>query len=223
LFLIVQQIEKKYPVYTRGEDDSVPTYSFSTRSQQKPALEFIKAIYRVLSLDKAIEDEAYKLRRNMLKLIGIGEFSWEAEWRDPCVSLVLPEVICKVCNECRDIDLCKDPNVDVSKELPCWRCPTCKTDYDTADMEMSLVDVVNRKLMAYVLQDLQCKKCQQVKDNNITTRCPCAGELKTIVDTEQTAARLRTFKELAQYFGMPLLLQNVEWILQMSPHLNSVV
>jgi len=49
-----------------------------------------------------------KLRRNLLRLIGVGDFSDQAEWIDPCLSWTLPEVICKSCNHCRDIDLCKD-------------------------------------------------------------------------------------------------------------------
>ena len=36
-----------------------------------------------------------KLKRNLLRLIGTGEFSDAAEWKDPCLSFVLPEVCCK--------------------------------------------------------------------------------------------------------------------------------
>ena len=43
-------------------------------------------------MDDAIQESANKLRRNLLKLIGVGEFSPSAEWRDPCISFVLPEV-----------------------------------------------------------------------------------------------------------------------------------
>lgn len=74
----------------------------------KPALEFVKAICHVLSLDPALEDIIASLKRSMLKLIGVGEFSEEAMWKDPSVSYVLPGVICKTCNHCRDVDLGKD-------------------------------------------------------------------------------------------------------------------
>jgi hypothetical protein len=47
--------------------------------------------------------------------------------------------------------------------------------------------------------------------------CPCAGELKTIIDVQQTMARMKAYKGIATHFGMPLLLQNVEWILKMNP------
>ena len=48
-------------------------------------------------------------RRDLLKLIGVREFAEEAVFRDPCCSFVLAEVICEACNNCRDIDLCRDP------------------------------------------------------------------------------------------------------------------
>ena len=59
-------------------------------------------------MDKAIEEEVLRLKCNLLRLIGIGQFSDEAEWKDPCMSFILPEVACLECNHIRDIDLCKD-------------------------------------------------------------------------------------------------------------------
>lgn len=51
-----------------------------------------------------------KLNRDLLRLVDVGEFSEEAQFRDPCRSYVLPEVICRSCNFCRDLDLCKEPS-----------------------------------------------------------------------------------------------------------------
>lgn len=82
----------------------------------KPALEFVKSICHVLSLDPSIEDTVSSLRRSMLKLIGVGEFSEEAVWRDLSVSYVLPGLICKNCNHCRDVDLDKDHHQNVQDD-----------------------------------------------------------------------------------------------------------
>jgi DNA polymerase epsilon subunit 1 len=49
------------------------------------------------------------MKRDLLRLIGVGEFSDSADFRDPCLSYVLPEVICKHCNNVRNLDLCRDP------------------------------------------------------------------------------------------------------------------
>ena len=47
---------------------------------------------QVLSLDSNISLQVTKLRRDLLKLIGMGEFAPEANFTDPCLSYVLPEV-----------------------------------------------------------------------------------------------------------------------------------
>ena len=69
-------------------------------------------------------------------------------------------MICKQCNHCRDIDLCKDPHQsqlsDVDK-TPVWVCASanCGAAYDTAEIEHQLVDALQRKSMGFTLQDLQ--------------------------------------------------------------------
>lgn len=45
---------------------------------------------------------------------------------------------------------------------PAWQCPLCSTSYDNQEIEHLLLDILNRKTMAYMLQDLQCNKCLQV-------------------------------------------------------------
>ena len=43
-----------------------------------------------------------------------------------------------------------------------WFCPVCKDEYDTEEIEYSLLDAVNRQSMSYVLQDVKCLKCKGV-------------------------------------------------------------
>lgn len=72
---------------------------------------YICSSLQVLSLDSNIVNQVNKLKRDLLRLVDVGEFSDDAQFRDPCHSYVLPEVICHHCNFCRDLDLCKDPSV----------------------------------------------------------------------------------------------------------------
>nr|CAD7454366.1 unnamed protein product [Timema tahoe] len=151
--------------------------------------EMAQKLYRV-------NDEVMHIRRNMLRLINIGEFNELAEWRDPCISFVLPEVICKA---------------------PVWQCPLCHTSYDNSEIEYLLLDTVQRKAMAYTLQDLQCKKCLQIKLENMSEYCSCAGEFQCLVSRSDLEIHLRTFYKIAQYFKMPLLLEIVEWAIDLNP------
>lgn len=128
----------------------------------------------------------------------MGEFSDKAEWKDTSVSYVIPQVICKACNHCRDIDLGRDQY----RSETSWLCPICNTSYDSAEMEMFLVDTINKKFLAYNLQDLKCKKCAQIKLENLILHCHCAGQFKPLISKDQLVKLIRTFHSLANIFNM---------------------
>ena len=115
LFQIVQKINKALPEKIMTFEENPNLDMGGARSKKiNPALELIKAVVKILSLDKEVENEVDDLQRNLLRLIKVGSFSDNAEWKDPCISFVLPEVICKACNHTRDVDLCKDNYTSVT-------------------------------------------------------------------------------------------------------------
>ena len=68
----------------------------------------MKAVCKVLALDSGVESEVQKLRRSLLSVLGVREFSTKGQWSDPCRSFTLPDVICTFCNYRQDLDLCRD-------------------------------------------------------------------------------------------------------------------
>lgn len=170
----------------------------------------------MLSLDATIEEEVGALKRDLLKLIGIGEFNAEAEWRDPAVSFILPEVICKQCNHCRGVDLCKDPYQGTENGVAVWHCSLCKTNYNTDEIEHMLLDIVYRKSMGGVLQDVQCARCKEVKFDNMSSHCECAGVYKTLNPHDEFIKNLHILNAISQHYHMPLLTQHVQWMLHMN-------
>ena len=143
--------------------------------------------------------------------LGIGEFSEKADWKDYSVSYVIPQVICKACNHCSDIDLGRDQYRSDSA----WLCPLCNSPYDNAEMELFLLDTINRKFLAYNLQDLQCKKCAQIKMENLITRCQCAGEFKCLISKSDLVKLIETFQSLAETFSMLALSETTNQILNL--------
>ena len=67
-----------------------------------------------------------RLKRNLLQLISVREFSPEAKFRDPCLSYVLSDFVCTVCNTYRDLDLCRDSTISTNEQgltvRPLLRC-----------------------------------------------------------------------------------------------------
>lgn len=211
LLQLVQKIYKKLPEKVLTFEEN-PYLDFGNAESKKinPALELIKSICKVLALDKEVEDEVQTLQRNLLRLIGVGNFSDKAEWKDPCMSFILPEVICKACNHTRDIDLCKDNDRTFENNKHVWKCPICKTSYDNTEIEFSLVDTLNRKSMGYILQDLQCNKCHEIKRENMNEYCSCAGQYDTLVPRRELLRFVKTAKSIAVKFEMPVLAETVK-------------
>lgn len=161
-----------------------------------------------------MENEVYDLRTNMLRLIRVRSFSDIVDWKDPCISLILPEVICKACNHTRDIDLCKDNQCVFEDDRYIWKCPLCETGYDNTEIEFQLIDMLNRKNMGYVLQDVQCCKCKEVKRENISSRCSCSGEFKTLVSSHEVVRFVKMCKSVAKKCDMKVLTEMAERMCQ---------
>ncbi|PHT99985.1 hypothetical protein BC332_29773 [Capsicum chinense] len=96
-----------------------------------------------MNLKSQKEDLEFIMRRNLLKLVRVREFAPEAEFHSLSVSYTLPNVICSYCNDCRDLDLCRDRAL-ISHE---WRCavPQCGQPYDREAMENALVQIVRQR------------------------------------------------------------------------------
>ncbi|ORX45441.1 putative DNA polymerase epsilon catalytic subunit A [Piromyces finnis] len=107
----VSTIHEKYQ--TSHDTEEAILYEFpeppgSYLKRNNATLEFVKYFCYVLSLDKTVEYSVRVLKRNLLELIHIREFSEEAQFKNPCTSFKLGQVICEYCNYCRDIDLCRE-------------------------------------------------------------------------------------------------------------------
>ncbi|XP_037818567.1 DNA polymerase epsilon catalytic subunit 1 [Lucilia sericata] len=183
------------------------------KGKHSPGLDLIRTLIKVLSVDKGLLEDINELRRNMLRLVGVGEFSDLAEWKDPCDSYTISEVICKACNHCRDLDLCKDKHRAMKDGIPVWLCAQCFVAYDNEEIEMRIIDVVQRKLMSYVLQDLRCTRCNEIKRENLAQFCTCAGEFVPLISGREIDQLLRTFRKVAEYHKMDLLQETVHQII----------
>lgn len=78
--------------------------------------------------------------------------------RPPCLSLCVCLPACSHCNDCRELDLCRDASLQHSN----WDCPVCSTPYDRCGIESRLVAALQARLKEFALQDLTCTKCKQV-------------------------------------------------------------
>ena len=80
-------------IYKKLTDEDFPEQFGCRYKLRCPALEFVKYICKILSLDKNIQNQVLKLKKDLLKIVNVREFSDEAQYLDPSLSFVIPQVI----------------------------------------------------------------------------------------------------------------------------------
>jgi len=196
-----------------------------------PALAFVRTICALLSLDLRCMDAVAILRRQLLKLLKVREFSQAADFKEACLALTLPDVICSYCNDCRDLDLCRDEQLlqhskqqDPSASAAgnrraegdeAWCCRQCRQSYDMEAIEQRLVLALNQHVRTYELQDLACVRCRAVTSSHLRGACgACGGDLRCTVPSNVRRTQLTVFRNVAAFHGFPLLQEMAEWLLQ---------
>ncbi|KAK6247338.1 hypothetical protein QUC31_018903 [Theobroma cacao] len=215
---IVRDIVLHMKGLSRSENDQQSAHMIfqlaSNVNRGDAALEFIKHVCAVLALDHNVQHDVLVLRKNLLKYARIREFAPEAEFHDPCPSFILPNVICSYCNDCRDLDLCRDSALLADE----WRCavPQCGQPYDREVMENALLQIVRQRERLYHLQDLLCCRCRQVKAAHLAEQCACAGSFRCKEDVSEFRSKMQIFLNIAIRKKFLLLQECTSWILEVN-------
>eukprot|EP00698_Gefionella_okellyi_P023680 TRINITY_DN8155_c0_g1_i1.p1 TRINITY_DN8155_c0_g1~~TRINITY_DN8155_c0_g1_i1.p1 ORF type:complete len:2256 (+),score=530.17 TRINITY_DN8155_c0_g1_i1:623-6769(+) len=188
-------------------DTAFPVLPGNHLNMVDPALEFVKMLCVVFNLEGGIEKEVALVRRQLLKQLDVREFSSEAEFRNPCLSHTLHDVVCSFCNSVRDLDLCRDIYLLDEK----WECPHCGHPYNKISVENDLVQSVRRRMLAYQLQDIVCDKCRNVKADNLSPQCTCSGVWVNRESRDAFMQKLNVFASIADYYKFEFLENVVSW------------
>ena len=185
-----------------------------TESQGKSdLLNFVKTICNILALDSNLEAQVTKIKRDLLKLLNVGEYSKQAMFENPCHSYILPQVICQYCDYARDLDVLRDMHnvFEEKRGWLIWKCP-CGQAYDRDLIESELVEIVQNLSRTYLLQDLVCLKCNQVKADHMSQFCPCAGRYSRTLSNDKLYAQFDVFGNIANASGLTYLSEVVNWL-----------
>ena len=142
------------------DDENINSFIFpllpgSTNNMKNPTLELVKCICAVLGLSKDVGIEVQVLKRNLLDILRIREFSEDAVYKSPCESFKIPGVVCKACTFVQDLDLVRD--VELLDED--WPCASCGRAQDKVEVELALLGMVDKLVASFAVQDLKCAKC----------------------------------------------------------------
>ena len=197
-----------------AEDYSFPTLPGSHLRPQNAILELVKSLMQVLSLDKNITMEARLLRKELLALFEVREFSKDGTFANPSESLKLAQVSCDTCTMTRDFDLCRDedlfgdPSQGQSSQV--WKCTFCESEFNKVAMEERLLAVVESWTVQWATQDLKCEKCGALRVNDFMEHCTCSGAWKESVSRQDIAKKAAVMKKVAGFYGLRMLGSVVE-------------
>ena len=200
-----------------ASDYTFPVLPGSHLKFGNPALQLVKSLMQVLSLDKNITLEARLLRKELLALFEIREFSNEARFENPSESLKITQVICENCTMARDLDFCRDEDLipDVSGPDPAsrpWQCNFCHAEYSRIDIEERLIANVEAVMSEWCTQDLKCVKCNGIRVNDFMEHCSCSGEWGGTVKREDVKKKLAVYRNVGSFYGLRMLGDVVEGV-----------
>ena len=211
--VIKTQISQKLLDFVSGmhklDISSFPERVGARFTSKLASLEFIKVVTHLLALDDDFQDEVQSIRKNLLRLVGYSDFSVETEFHEPCVSLVMPEIICANCVYTRDIDFCRDPMLSHGV----WKCFLCNADFNKLDFENKVVIMLKNKIKDFQIQDLKCIKCNMNKGGLLTRYCACSGKFAPTRDIHTFRHYLNTIYEVARFHEFRYLQELVEPVL----------
>lgn len=184
-----------------------------------PALQLVKCLTQVLSLDKSINLEARLLRKELLRLFDIREFSAEAAFANPAASLWVRGLVCDDCTAVRDVDLCRDGEVIASMSASTAEdgavvkgslnlsCPSCRTPHDLSRLETRLAADVQALVLKWAGQDVKCGKCGRLQSETscFMEHCACSGQWVPSLKREELVRKLKVYEQAAIWFGFGVL------------------
>ena len=142
--------------------------------QTKPDLEFIKFICEVFSIEPLLESSVTVMKRQCLRKLRMTEYDKGAPFEEPSLELIVPQLTCDKCQVSCNLDICQEYNFEISG----WVCKDCKDLYNPAIIEKKLIEVLNNRVISHQIQDVECTKCEMIKDKILGHYCSCTGRYK---------------------------------------------
>lgn len=239
LLKIVDVLIRRYPGGALASHDLTSSVLKNnvTLGSNHVALQFVKYICKILSLDVVLANEVAGLRRTLLTQLNVKEFNASSEYEDPSVSYILRDVICSHCNTCKDVDLLRDPllsgkamldeeylrsssagaldpHSDDAEETilatPKWQCSHCGSAYDVYEVEQRLLEDAERLCASFLLQDFRCSRTSAVSTRYCTSQSDFCAPLIMDFDPAALRSRLQTLQRVADFHEFEWLSESLK-------------
>eukprot|EP00871_Galdieria_phlegrea_P006015 jgi/Galph1/900/GphlegSOOS_G5686.1 len=142
---------------------SIPPHPGRLGPVHRPVVLFVNSLTHILSLYPLFADLSQSFKRDLLLVVGVGEFSDEAVVWNGSHSLVVPALCCSTCGCAMYIDMTRSPEFVYASDVNDIRCIRCKCVINLFDIENRLKQRVQNWLVLYQVQDLKVAGTNYVK------------------------------------------------------------
>ncbi|ANB11162.1 DNA polymerase epsilon catalytic subunit [Sugiyamaella lignohabitans] len=214
---LVKRVKQLLKIYLDGKSNpdiavqfEFPVLAGSRLQLSNPITQFVKSLCAVYGLSKELNLESRTLRRNLLSILGIKEFTEEASFKNPSASLIIDSVVCENCYFVCNLDLCRQDDL-VRKDTVgntvyySWACENCGKDYNRIVLEERLIQNIQKLVTSYQIQDLKCEKCKKIKSDELSVRCECSGNWVETIPSSHVLKSIETYDRVAQFYELKFL------------------
>lgn len=190
-------------------------------------LEFVKFACAMMSMHGPSRPFVFSLMKQSMALLSISEFSDKAQFRHPCFSLCLQDVLCPGCPTTRTLDFGRDLDLQpvamatttsaggrgavLQRGAASIHCMACSTPLDLGLIESELCSKLLALVASYQQADLRCTRCNRFTSTHLALKCECSGvfavALKdTVLRSKQfIKALIGIYQRVGEYFQMRTL------------------
>ena len=166
-------------------------------------LSFVRILCSVLSLNSQVREEVGILRKNLLRSIQCNEYGTMTGGDLPNYSLIVQDLILPQWNDARDVDLLRDDLLlKYLREYP----------EDKGQIEMHLLKSMNELMTQYYLQDLKCKRTNQVHSRRLCNHSVYGGNLVLSKSKEHFQQTLKDLRVVAEFYDFKLVTFQLSWL-----------
>ncbi|RPA85713.1 DUF1744-domain-containing protein [Ascobolus immersus RN42] len=207
--------QRQASMHSTAAWDAPPHQPLSTTKMareiaENPVLHLVKSLTLLFTLPKEINLEARQLRKDLLAILELREFSKQAQFQSPGLSYPAT-LACTICGNLNEMDLCRNAEVLSTPPPTVWACEACGSSMDLLRLEEEAIADVGRAWLKYIMQDLKCAKCGVLQaQGEMAEFCKCGGEWVGTVSEESVRNKVEVLKGVADRWGWGMLKRELE-------------
>ncbi|BFZ56266.1 DNA polymerase epsilon catalytic subunit [Savitreella phatthalungensis] len=213
----VEQLVIKYNRWRLRNDESDDTFLRPPRpsidlQHEHPVLSLTKYLCQVFALVPEGQIANRVLRRDLLALVDVREFSPAGKFEDPAMAVTLERLPCCRCGGACDLKLGRDNLTTIHSDASSpmarveWHCPTCGTSINALLIQELLIGQALQLMSRYQTQDLRCAgKCKALMTTNMISHCGCAGNWQAKTTSKDMQRELHALRSIGDYFEFSML------------------